>query len=634
MTQASTWWILAGFIAAFTVWPFVLVLRRRMIEPAFHATIAVQVSLAGVVGSMVAITVGSVQISLGNIAYAAVIMTTAAMFAATRQLRIVRDAVVLVLAVNTVSLVVLTLTAAALERSATSLGQGIPASAFAVSVPALIVGTVLHIAGILVLAWIMERARALTRSSWVIAAATLAGFVGVLAFDGVAFPTLSTWWQPELGAVLASGWQGVAGKLLLGVAFGVPLAIFLAFNQQPVTDQPVELDIRHLLFAPRRDLLTRLTAAVAASDALSERLASTMDRVTEGVISLDERLRVTFANKPAVELLGLATPPLGQALDQAVSGLAAHSPAAPSPEIAALERAASTGEPDVVVTDRIKPGRAIEMRLFPAAGEITVFIRDVTEELTRRRQLEELAVAEQRAAAQLRELDDLKNSFLTAVSHELRTPLTVARGLAETIQRAEHSPTPMMSTSDRIAVVDALADNTERLSRLLDDLLDLDRLLRGASSVTRSRHDLASLVRGILNDLPMEIPVVLEAPDRLDVEVDRVRIERIFSNLLTNAIKYAEATTVTIRVSAVGSMARIEVRDRGPGIPKDQLEKVFEPFHRSDHDHPQPGTGIGLTLVREFAILHGGNAWAVDTGGQGAHFIVEIPRIMDPAELS
>lgn len=622
--HASMWWVFAGFVATFAVWPFLLALGRRQIGPAFHATIAVQLILAGVIGSMVAIDLGAVRVSVGNIAFAAVIMTTAALFAATRELRILRDAVALVVAVNTVSLAVLTLTSAALEGSAATIGAGVDASAFALSIPALIVGTGLHIFGLSALVWIMERARHATRSRALVAAATLLGFVGVLLFDGFAFPLLSTWWEPALAQVLPTGWDGVSGKLLLGVTFGIPLTVFLAVFQQPVAINEPDLDLRALLFVPRRRLLTRLTEALATSHVLAEQLAVTMNRVTDGVVALDGSGNFSFVNAPAAALLDLPSPiPIGQPFAANVRGIDDNG------TVSTILGAADAGKPATVVATDSRSGRSLELRSFPGDGSVTIFVRDVTDELERRQQLERIAEAEQHAANQLRQLDQLKNSFLTAVSHELRTPLTVVRGLAETIERSEIKNGPALTDVDRLAVAVALVDNTERLSRLLDDLLDLDRLLRGASVIARSRHDVVELARQVLANQPDDMPARLVSPDRLYADIDRIQIERILTNLLTNAAKYAEGTEVTVTLSAPNELARIEVHDHGPGVPRDQLEQIFEPFHRSAHAHPQPGTGIGLALVREFAALHGGRAWAVDTNGNGAHIVVEFPRTTD-----
>jgi signal transduction histidine kinase len=116
-------------------------------------------------------------------------------------------------------------------------------------------------------------------------------------------------------------------------------------------------------------------------------------------------------------------------------------------------------------------------------------------------------------------------------------------------------------------------------------------------------------------------------PALLPAEVDAARLERILVNLLDNAAKYAPDGDIEVALTSDGSQLRLEVTDTGPGIPPEELERVFLAFHRVDEHHPQPGTGIGLALVREFSQLHAGRAWAVDTEGDGAHLCVELPLV-------
>lgn len=119
--------------------------------------------------------------------------------------------------------------------------------------------------------------------------------------------------------------------------------------------------------------------------------------------------------------------------------------------------------------------------------------------------------------------------------------------------------------------------------------------------------------------------VSLDAPEELYGDADAVQVGRIASNLLENAAKYAPDGPIEVRLveQAPGTM-RLEVIDQGPGIAADDRDRVFEPFYRGSDDHPQPGTGIGLALVAEFARLHRGRAW-VEPARRGAHLIVELP---------
>ena len=238
------------------------------------------------------------------------------------------------------------------------------------------------------------------------------------------------------------------------------------------------------------------------------------------------------------------------------------------------------------------------------------------EEFLRRRAADERLVADR-----LRELDRVKNTFLTAVSHELRTPLTVVRGMATTLRRLGPGIDP--TTRDTLEL--ALERHADQLGDLLDELLDVDRLARGALSSHRRDLELVGVVEGVVEASEVRGHTTVHAPAELWTLADQVQVERIVGNLLDNAAKYAPGSHIEVAVRPYGERGfRVEVVDEGPGIPTAERERVFEAFHRGDADHPRPGTGIGLALVAEFARLHGGRAWA-EPSDQGAHLVVEVP---------
>jgi PAS domain S-box-containing protein len=249
-------------------------------------------------------------------------------------------------------------------------------------------------------------------------------------------------------------------------------------------------------------------------------------------------------------------------------------------------------------------------------------VQDVTEQRRVEAELRRVAEVEQQAATRLRELDRMKTAFLSAVSHELRTPLTVVQGMAATLQQRGTSLRPEV----RGQIEDALVEHTGRLGRLLEGLLDVDRLSRDAVGVDRRDVDVAALVRQVIDRSSARERVELDLAPPLLARVDPLQLERIVSNLLDNAAKYGGAGRIDVVVRPhTAQGCRLEVRDEGPGIPPGELGQIFEAFHRVDEDHPRPGTGIGLALVSEFARLHGGAAWAEQPAGRGAHLVVELP---------
>jgi K+-sensing histidine kinase KdpD len=228
------------------------------------------------------------------------------------------------------------------------------------------------------------------------------------------------------------------------------------------------------------------------------------------------------------------------------------------------------------------------------------------------------------AAERLRALDEMKNMFLDAVSHELRTPLASVLGIALTLGRPEID----LSEPEARDLINRLQTNARKLERLLSDLLDLDRLVRGIVEPNRRPTDVGALVRGVVEaaELPGDHEITVQA-DPLVLPIDAAKVERIVENLLANAARHAPAAT-GIWVSATGSDGGvlITVEDNGPGVPPELRAAVFEPFRQGpDRSQHSPGVGIGLSLVARFAEIHGGRAWVEDRPGGGASFRVFIP---------
>lgn len=212
-------------------------------------------------------------------------------------------------------------------------------------------------------------------------------------------------------------------------------------------------------------------------------------------------------------------------------------------------------------------------------------------------------------------------TFLQAVTHDLRTPLAAILGLAVTLERAdvELAPDEVRDLARRIAA------NARRLDGMLTDLLDLDRLMRGAVELAPYPTDVGALVRRVVLDseLAREGRITVEAPS-VTVSVDGAKVERIVESLLANARRHTPAgTRVWVSVEPSDGGTLIVVEDEGPGIAEEHRETIFEPF-RQGPDAPDhaPGVGIGLALVAGFAELMGGRAWVQEREGGGASFHV------------
>jgi PAS domain S-box-containing protein len=253
---------------------------------------------------------------------------------------------------------------------------------------------------------------------------------------------------------------------------------------------------------------------------------------------------------------------------------------------------------------------------------------DVTEQ--RRATELEAALATERAASDtLRELDDLKNTFLQAVSHDLRTPLAAIVGLAVTLERDDVE----LSADEARDFAARIVANARKLDRIVTDLLDLDRIGRGDVHPNLVRTDVGAFVGRVVeeSDLVADRDVAVDVATAV-AEVDPPKVERIVENLLANTARHTpRGTHVWVRVRAEDDGVEIDVEDDGPGIAPDLREAVFEPFNRGNASIERgAGVGIGLALVQRFAQLHGGRAWVEERAGGGASFRVWLPARHEP----
>ena len=231
---------------------------------------------------------------------------------------------------------------------------------------------------------------------------------------------------------------------------------------------------------------------------------------------------------------------------------------------------------------------------------------------------------EREAAQRLRMLDEMKNTFLEAVSHDLRTPLTSILGSALTLERTKLDLPP----EDALDMVGRIAANARKLERLLSDLLDLDRLQRGIVSPNRRPTDLEDFVLRAVSEMDTKGRRIELDLKPGSVQIDQAKTERILENLLSNSLRHTpEDAKIWLRAMLQDDGVLFIVEDDGPGVPPELLEAIFEPFRQAPGSSSvhAPGVGIGLSLVRRFAELHGGNAWAEERDGGGASFHVFLP---------
>ncbi len=238
------------------------------------------------------------------------------------------------------------------------------------------------------------------------------------------------------------------------------------------------------------------------------------------------------------------------------------------------------------------------------------------------REVSELAQTLNYAAGELSKVDKLRRELLANVSHDLRTPLTMIKGYAEVMRDL-----PGENTPENVQVI---VEETERLTNLVNDLLDLSKLEAGAVGLVKSRFNLTACIKGILTryDKLADYSFPFAFEEEIWVEADELKISQVVYNLVNNAIHYAGVDkTVSLAQTVLEGRVRISVSDTGEGIPPDKLKDIWERYYKVDKEHrrAQIGTGLGLAIVKNVLELHGGAYGVESILGQGSTFWFELP---------
>jgi signal transduction histidine kinase len=232
-------------------------------------------------------------------------------------------------------------------------------------------------------------------------------------------------------------------------------------------------------------------------------------------------------------------------------------------------------------------------------------------------------------------LAEMRSRFVSAVSHELKTPLTAIRMFAETLQLRRSS-----DPETQAEYLDTIVNESERLTRLLNNVLDFSKIERGKKEYRRTPNDLADIVRATAHAMQypleqQEFTLNVEVQEGLtSAAVDRDAVEQAILNLLANAMKYSGSSRqIDLRLKGADGHAVIEVEDHGVGIDPAEQKKIFQQFYRvptRDNDGI-PGTGLGLTLVQHIAEGHAGRVTVDSTPGRGSTFAIHLPLGDGPA---
>ena len=342
-------------------------------------------------------------------------------------------------------------------------------------------------------------------------------------------------------------------------------------------------------------LAEQLTSRIEALEAEEVRLGALTESLNEGVIAIDARQQVTQVNQRARDLLRIKD-------------------SAPFP-VSNLPRERSLRE---------SIGAALSGQAFDA-HEVQIGGRELA--LTARPLPAGGAVVALFDLTPVRRLETVRRDFVANASHELRTPLTVIGGFAETLLD-ESLPNEQRQQFARTVLA-----NTQRMQRIVDDLLDLSRIESGGWKPNPSRVDVRALASEALaaaEERRPDKPVTLDldiAPDATFVSADPTALRQLLANLVDNAVRHTNEGSVTVFSKRTQHGVAIGVSDTGIGIPADHLPRIFERFYRVDagRSRSEGGTGLGLAIVKHLVEGHGGRVRAESTVGRGTRIWAELP---------
>jgi len=252
--------------------------------------------------------------------------------------------------------------------------------------------------------------------------------------------------------------------------------------------------------------------------------------------------------------------------------------------------------------------------------------RSLAESAERLRQHQE---EERRARVGLEAAVRSRDEFLSLASHELKTPLTSLMLQTQLLQRRLERGEGLPPENVR-RVLDQTARQTERLSRLVNDMLDISRITAGRLSLEPDTFELAELAADVVSKLGPQLSearceVTVRSAEPVVGRWDRYRLEQVLTNFLTNAVRYSPGKPVEISIRRVEEGAELRVRDQGRGIAPEDQERIFQKFERAVGSREVSGMGLGLFIVREIVEMHSGTVRVESALGQGATFIVTLP---------
>ena len=416
----------------------------------------------------------------------------------------------------------------------------------------------------------------------------------------------------------------VGGQAVLAFALAIPFALALAWLASALLSKRVRAiaavaqryrtgDLTRPSYDYGPDELGEVARVLDGSvqelgrrlDELSRdraRLDAILFGMVEGVLVLDAAGRIQLANRAAQSMLRMDTSSIGRPYVEVIR----------HPDIAAQLGTALRGQEvdsrEIALTR--DPGRTFVARAAPVSrgggGGAVIVLHEITD---------------------LRRADQIRRDFVANVSHELRTPLTAIRGYVEALLDDRSD------SEDTNKFLEIIARHSERMERLVSDLLRLARLDARQEALDLASCDLQQLFNTVIGDVAQTAEAkhqqITTAVDGAGsrVTADPAKLHDVLRNLVENAVHYSPAhAAIRLEATHQNGTVRISVSDSGPGIPPEDLSRVFERFYRVDKSRARPGgTGLGLAIVKHLIELHGGQAVAENRPEGGARFVITLP---------
>jgi PAS domain S-box-containing protein len=388
-----------------------------------------------------------------------------------------------------------------------------------------------------------------------------------------------------------------------------------------------DITSRKQVEAEREELLLREQVARVEAETAKEEISKILESITDGFLALDRQWRFVYANHEGTRTLGKSAQELlGKNLWEELPELAETSFGR------LYHQAIAEGVP-LELEDYYPPFQTwFSVRAYPSEAGLSLYFRNINDRKRAEAEREQLLEREKIAREQAEAANRVKDEFLAVLSHELRTPLNPILGWTRLLQTG---------TLDKEKTALALATierNTKLQTQLIEDLLDISRILQGKLTLNVYPVDLAITIEAAKETISLAaeaklIQIRTDLKSSLCVMGDANRLQQVIWNLLSNAVKFTpNSGEIDVQLKSIGNYAEITVKDTGKGINAEFLPYVFEYFRQADSSITRKfgGLGLGLAIARQIVELHGGNIKAESLGeGLGATFTVRLPLIIN-----